>query len=71
MTWQRSANSTRRDFFHWGAEGLGATALMQLLLQDGKLLQGSEVRPVAKAKRAVQICLVGGLSHLDSFDYKP
>jgi hypothetical protein len=71
MTWQRSANSTRRDFFHWGAEGLGATALMQLLLQDGKLLQGSEVRPVAKAKRAVQICLVGGLSHLDSLDYKP
>ena len=27
--------------------------------------------PAAKAKRAVQISLVGGLSHVDSFDYKP
>jgi hypothetical protein len=27
--------------------------------------------PAAKAKRAIQICLVGGLSHLDSWDYKP
>ena len=71
MSWQRMGRSKRRDFFHWGVEGLGATALMQLLLRDGKLLQGSEGRPVAKAKRAVQICLVGGLSHLDSFDYKP
>jgi len=59
MSWQRMGRSKRRDFFHWGVEGLGATALMQLLLRDGKLLQGSEGRPVAKAKRAVQICLVG------------
>ncbi|MFN9877892.1 MAG: DUF1501 domain-containing protein, partial [Planctomycetota bacterium] len=24
-----------------------------------------------RVKRAIQICLIGGLSHLDSFDYKP
>jgi hypothetical protein len=28
-------------------------------------------RPKPIAKRAIQICLVGGLSHLDSLDYKP
>jgi len=27
--------------------------------------------PKPRARRAIQICLVGGLSHLDSWDYKP
>ncbi len=65
----------RRDFFSWGLRGLGATALLHLLQRDG-VLRGAEqstARPhfAPKAKRAVQICLVGGLSHIDSFDYKP
>jgi hypothetical protein len=31
----------------------------------------SALHPVAKAKRAIHICLVGGFSQVDSFDYKP
>ncbi len=69
----------RRDFFNWGVQGLGATALLSLLAQDGivRAAESStgekEVFPnfAPRAKRAVHICLVGGLSHLDSFDYKP
>ncbi len=58
----------RRDFFSWATRGVGATALLHLLARDG--LVAAPHFP-AKAKRVVQITLVGGLSHLDSFDYKP
>jgi Protein of unknown function (DUF1501) len=34
-------------------------------------LAGAKPHHAPKAKRAIQISLVGGLSHLDSFDYKP
>ena len=60
----------RREFFHWGAQGLGATALLSLLQRDG-LLQASTPGGTARAKRAIHICLIGGMSHVDSFDYKP
>ena len=65
------ADISRRDLFHWGINGLGATALLSLLAEQG---QGAERRfPnfTPKAKRAIHICLIGGLSHVDSFDYKP
>ena len=64
----------RRGFFHWSAHGLGATALLSLLQEDG-LIGAVEAARVhhhePRAKRAIHICLVGGLSHIDSFDYKP
>ena len=63
----------RRSVLNWGVHGIGATALLNLLQADG-LLQGADASAVhfpPRAKRAVHICLVGGLSHLDSFDYKP
>src|SRR5262249_21450458 len=60
----------RRDFLGQMSGGLGSTARLHLLHCDG-LLDAGEARPVAKAKRAVQITLVGGLSHVDSFDHKP
>jgi len=65
----------RRQLFHWGIRGLGSTALLQLLMsRDGSaahaVSSGTNLT-VPRAKRAIQICLVGGLSHLDSFDYKP
>jgi len=71
--------TTRRDFLNWGVQGLGATALTALLARDGSVsateAAGTNEPPgsplVARAKRAIHICLVGGLSHLDSFDYKP
>ncbi|AWM41440.1 hypothetical protein GobsT_75120 [Gemmata obscuriglobus] len=53
----------RRDFF-CSASALGATAALHLLA-------GAKPHHAPKAKRAIQISLVGGLSHLDSFDYKP
>lgn len=50
--------------------GLAAAATLHLMLREGTL-RAAGPHPVAKAKRAVQITLVGGLSHVDSFDYKP
>jgi hypothetical protein len=60
----------RRGFLSWSARGLGATAALHLLLRDGRLAAAGPHHP-PKARRAVQITLVGGLSHLDSFDHKP
>jgi len=58
----------RRDFLNWSACGLATTASVALLLRDGVLQAAPHA---AKAKRAVQISLVGGMSHIDSFDPKP
>lgn len=66
----------RRQWFHWGAHGIGATALLSLLHQERSAGEErweptslSEILP--RARRAIHVSLVGGLSHLDSFDYKP
>lgn len=77
----------RRDFFSWAQYGLGGAALATLLVRDGfaedaaasaqrgpKIPGEADDPPPhhsAKAKRAIHICLCGGLSHIDSFDYKP
>lgn len=57
---------TRRDLLDFGSSGLLAAALASL----------SPVRAAAdavapRAKRAIHVCLVGGLSQVDSFDHKP
>lgn len=61
---------SRRDIFNWGINGLGATALLSLLHNESGAADTAGHFP-AKAKRAIHICLVGGLSHVDSFDHKP
>lgn len=65
----------RREWFHWGSNGLGATALLSLFARDQQLRAQSPRVPAMThqpaAKRAIHICLVGGMSHIDSFDYKP
>ena len=71
-----STQHSRRDFFDWSTRGLGATALVQLLGQDARVTAaGASTSPLPpfapRAKRAVHISLVGGMSHLDSFDHKP
>jgi hypothetical protein len=70
------ARVSRRDVLDWGLNGLGATALASLLAADAA--RAAEDRPPVdspaprvRAKRAIHICLVGGLSHVDSFDPKP
>jgi hypothetical protein len=69
----------RRDFFSWAASGIGGVALASLLMKDG-LVSAAPVRGEAddspphfatKAKRAIHIVLTGGLSQVDTFDYKP
>ena len=64
-------NPTRRDMFHWGMNGLGATAFASLLSQESSAKSHASATLQPKAKRAIHICLVGGMSHVDSFDYKP
>lgn len=69
----------RRDFLSWTAHGLGAAAALGLMQQDGVLRADASLpeaghspphhRP--KARRAIHICLCGGLSQVDSFDHKP
>ncbi len=67
----------RRTFL--GQTGMGFTglALSSMLFKDG-FLQASEVTPpgsgphfAPKAKSVIWIFLIGGLSHLESFDPKP
>lgn len=65
----------RRDWFSLGAKGIAATALLQLLSEnapgntDGH--RTARLHHAPRAKRVVQICLIGGLSHIDFLDYKP
>lgn len=57
----------RRHFLRESAGGLGSLALATLLQRDA---QAKPDHP-AKAKRVLQIFLTGGISQVDSFDYKP
>src|SRR5947208_2152244 len=60
--------ATRRDFLAFPLRGIGATAALSLLLRDGR---AAPTPTPAKAKRVIHLCLCGGLSQVDSFDYKP
>jgi len=70
---------TRRDFFSWVGAGLGTAALFELLGRDHSAraanVPGEADDPpphvTPKAKRAIHIFLCGGLSQVDSFDYRP
>lgn len=75
---QSSAPLARRDFLDWTGRGLGSAALASLLCSDQILAAGTPAESsvpwphfAAKAKRAIHITLFGGLSQVDSFDYKP
>jgi len=66
----------RREFFNWGIRGIGATAFASLLARDTSAraaLGAHATFPnfTPRAKRAIHISLVGGMSHIDSYDYKP
>lgn len=69
---------TRRRMLDFSTGSLTGTALASMLLRDGVVraeIVPGEARDVPHhlptAKRVVHLCLCGGLSHLDSFDYKP
>lgn len=69
----------RRDFFSWVRNGLGTAAALSLLSREtparAERVRGEASDPPPhfppRAKRAIHICLCGGLSQVDSFDYKP
>ena len=68
----------RRQFLWQCGGGLGGVALASMLSRDG-LLAAEIVNPLAakrphfapKAKAVIQIFCPGGLSHVDTWDYKP
>jgi hypothetical protein len=67
---------SRRDMLSRFATGLGGVALAALAARDAPAaVPGEAADPPphhpAKARRAIQIFLQGGLSQVDSFDYKP
>ena len=69
----------RREFLWRFGGGLGGIALVHLLGQRGLLAETSRPRAEfngglhhrAKVKRIIQIFLNGGMSQVDTFDYKP
>lgn len=72
-----SIDIARRGLLNSFATGFGGIALGSLLARES---QAAKIPPEAadppphfapKAKRAIQIFLQGGLSHVDTFDYKP
>ncbi len=75
--------STRRSFLGSTATGIGAAALAAALQGFGtNCLAADDNRPASrgslsklhfapKAKRVIFMTMAGGMSHLESFDYKP
>jgi len=67
----------RRGFLSWATHGLSAAALLGLMTKDGLAapVPGEAEDPPPhlkpKAKRAIHIFCCGGLSQVDTFDYKP
>jgi len=72
-------NISRRDFLWSAGGGLGGLALTQLLGAEGALAGTPAPRPEfngglhhpAKVKRIIQLFMNGGVSQMDTFDYKP
>ncbi|MEZ6061715.1 MAG: DUF1501 domain-containing protein [Planctomycetaceae bacterium] len=68
----------RRGFLKFAGSSLTSTAFASMLTRDG-VARADRVPGQAeglphhepKAKRVIHLCLCGGVSHIDSFDYKP
>jgi hypothetical protein len=72
-------SSNRRSWLSFASRGVGAIAAAELLSRD-QSCSAAAVPPEAsdpaphfrqRATRVIHICLFGGLSQVDSFDYKP
>ncbi|MFO0908738.1 MAG: DUF1501 domain-containing protein [Isosphaeraceae bacterium] len=71
-----SSSWSRRAFLREAATGLGPVALAWMLSSEmharGATARGLEgLHFPAKARRVVQVFAGGGMSHVDTFDYKP
>jgi hypothetical protein len=73
----RSTAGTRRDFLWRAAGGFGGVALTSILHAEHRSQvpanpqAGRPAPHPAKAQRVIQIFCPGGLSHVDTWDYKP
>ena len=69
------SGSSRRDFLNTLGGGFGSMALASMLEQDAQAatnpLSPRKPHHAAKAKAVIQIFCPGGLSHVDTWDYKP
>jgi len=73
--------STRRDLLWQFGGGLGGVALMHLLGRDGVLAESASpkaraelnggIHHKARARRVIQLFMNGGVSQMDTFDFKP
>ena len=62
----------RRAFLAGSGLSLGSAALNLLLAESGQAgPKPAYLLPKAKAKRVIFLCMAGGPSHLETFDYKP
>ena len=61
----------RRDFLNWSTHGIGGAALSSMFLEDGFASQPINPHFAPNVKQVIHICLRGGISQVDSFDYKP
>ncbi|WP_435009322.1 DUF1501 domain-containing protein [Tundrisphaera lichenicola] len=73
---RRPIQATRRDFLRDAVFGVHAIAAADLLLRDGQLRAAevagrSALHHAPRARQVIHIFLGGGLSQVDSFDYKP
>ena len=69
---------SRRDFLSWSSHGLTLSACLHLLQRDHRAFAGTPGKATdppphltPKCRRVIHLYMCGGLSHLDSFDYKP
>ncbi len=65
------ASMQRRSFLARSGVGLGACALNSLLHQTASANPLPNFRIPARVKRVIFLCMAGGPSHLETFDYKP
>lgn len=69
---------TRRTFLNRATVGIGSLALTRQLMAETAgsaqaAANGGAIQPhfAPKAKRVIFLCMAGGPSHLETFDYKP
>ena len=61
----------RRDMLARAAGGFGAIALNAILSENTESAKPAKPHHNPRAKRVIFLYLTGGVSHVDSFDYKP
>lgn len=74
--WTDVAMGNRRDFLRRASGGFGAIALAGMLADDLRAAGADPLAPkqphfVPRAGRVIFLYATGGVSHVDTFDYKP